>query len=60
MCRWGHTPLADADQFGHKQVAEHIQMWTSGETKLGGETLAAIGGEIFGKRVFLSREDFNL
>ena len=45
MGRWGFTPLSEADRFGHKKVAEYIQMWTLRETELDGGTLTAKGGE---------------
>ena len=43
MLRWGHTPLWEADNAGHKHVLGFLQHWiVKGDN---GETLTAAGGK---------------
>lgn len=44
-CRWGFTPLSEAERFGHTKVAEYIKMWIMREAELDGGTLTEIEGK---------------
>ena len=43
MLRWGHTPLWEADNAGHKHVLGFLQSWIVKDGN--GETLTAAGGK---------------
>ena len=45
LCRWGFTPLSEAERFGHTKVAEYIKMWIMREAELDGGTLTEIEGK---------------
>ena len=45
FCRWGFTPLSEAERFGHTKVAEYIKMWIMREAELDGGTLTEIEGK---------------